>query len=369
MDWGLLLLIIFLFSIFLQLIYQWFFLSKLIFYKQKRTTNTNPLSVVICARNEYINLEQHLPEILEQEYPEYEVVVVNDRSNDKSQQLLEILQKKYDHLNVINLNNSVIFFKGKKFPLSIGIKSSKYNTLVLTDADCRPASPFWLKNMQKCFSGDIDIVLGHGAYEKKKGLLNTLIRYDTLTISMNYFSFALAGLPYMGTGRNLAYKKDLFYKANGFTSHYKIRSGDDDLFINQVANRENTTIEINPDSFTYSRPKESFKEWFIQKKRHFSTGKYYKKKHKILLGLLGFSHFSLYLSFILLILLLTKYWMPAVILFGVRTLGLIINYYYNAKKFKENKLFLYSLIYDMFFALLNPIILISNIIYKTHKWK
>ncbi len=369
MNWVLLVFGILLISTIVQLTYQWFFLSRLIFYQPKpANTKQKPLSVVICAKNEYSNLENYLPLVLEQKYPDFEVILVDDQSSDGSEKLLKRFKEKYLHLNVIRLNENVNFFKGKKFPLTVGIKSAKHETLVLSDADCRPSSPYWLRKIQSNFSNGSEIVLGYGAYEKKKGLLNSLIRFDTLTVAMNYFSFALAGLPYMGVGRNLAYKKDLFYKAGGFTSHYKISSGDDDLFVNQMASRKNTAIEINPDSFTFSSPKNSFKAWFLQKKRHFTTGKYYKKKHKLLLGLFGLSNFLFYISLVI-ILLLTKYWLWGIILFVIKSLGLMINYYYSEKMFNEKILFLYSPIYDIVFAFLNPILSITGLIYRKNRWK
>ncbi len=370
MEWELLVFITLLISTLFQLIYQWFFLSRLIFYKPGSTKKgeSQPVSVVICAKNEYANLKKYLPQILEQEHPDFEVVLVNDRSTDGSDKLLKKFQSQYLHLNVINLTNNVNFFKGKKLPLSIGIKSAKHENLVLTDADCYPSSPYWLKNMQKKLSNGHEIVLGYGAYEKNKGFFNSLIRYDTLTVAMNYFSFALAGLSYMGVGRNLAYNKGLFYRTGGFTSHYRINSGDDDLFINQAANNKNTTIEINPDSFTYSIPKNTFKKWFIQKKRHLSTGKYYKRKHKLLLGLFSISNFAFYASLII-VLFFTKFWLLGLMVFAIRTVGLLINYYFSAKKFNENILFLYSPIYDIIFTLFNPIILISDFLYRSNKWK
>ncbi len=369
MDWGLLVLVVLSFSFLLQVIYQWFFPGRLVFYKSKAVNGkSEPVSVVLCAKNEYSNLKKHLPVILEQKYPEYEVVLVDDYSTDDTKPLLKELKAKHPHLKVIHLNNDINFLKGKKLPLSVGIKSAKHETVLLTDADCYPASPFWIQNMQKRFSDNVEIVLGYGAYEKKKGFLNLLIRFDTLTIAMNYISFALAGLPYMGVGRNLAYKKDLFLRAKGFTSHYRTISGDDDLFVNQMANSRNTTPEISPESFTFSVPKNSFKSWFFQKKRHFSTGKYYKKKHKLLLALFGISHFTFYVSLIL-VLLFTKYWIWGVILFIIRTIGLMINYYYSSKLFNEKILFLFSPIYDIFFAFLNPIISTTGFIYKNNKWK
>ena len=157
---------------------------------------------------------------------------------------------------------------------------------MLTDADCRPASTVWLREMSSQFTLQKTIVLGYGAYEKIAGsFLNKIIRYETMLTAVQYFSWAKAGRPFMGVGRNLAYKREEFFRVNGFIDHMKIRSGDDDLFINQAATGKNTTVSYAPDSFTYSMPKTTFKEWFTQKRRHVSTAGHYKLGDKLQLGL------------------------------------------------------------------------------------
>ena len=161
--------------------------------------------------------------------------------------------------------------------------------LLLTDADCVPATEHWLYKMQDAFSNGVEVVLGYGAYKKTKGFLNKVIRFETFHTALQYFGYALAGKPYMGVGRNLAYRRDVFLRNKGFSSINHIPSGDDDLFINQVANKKNTTVVLDPDAFTLSLPKETWKEWMQQKRRHYSTGKFYKASHKFLLGLYTFS--------------------------------------------------------------------------------
>jgi cellulose synthase/poly-beta-1,6-N-acetylglucosamine synthase-like glycosyltransferase len=269
----------------LQLIYFWGIFARFAFYRRKeKIVTAQPVSVVICAKNEYYNLKNNLPLILNQDYPDFEVVVVNDASDDETIFLLQDLEREHKRLKVVNITQDLNFFKGKKFPLSLGIKSAKHELLLLTDADCIPSGPNWIKEMAGNFDSKTEIVLGYGPYEKKNNLLNMIIRYETIMTAVQYFSYALAGMPYMGVGRNLAYRKSLFIKHKGFISHYTIKSGDDDLFINMAATGKNTKIEVHPDSYTFSPAKNIFRDWWYQKRRHLSTGKYYKPKHKFVLG-------------------------------------------------------------------------------------
>ena len=355
---------------FIQLVYCWVIFSRFAFYKNKNeATLKNPVSVVIAARNEYHNLKTNLPLILEQDYPDFEVVVVNDCSDDDTEYLLKTFAGKYAHLKIATIYNNVNFFSGKKFPLSVGIKSAKNDILILTDADCRPTSNQWITALQNNYVNNTQIVLGYGGYETQPGFLNKMIRFDTITIALQYFSYALMGQAYMGVGRNLSYRKSLFYANKGFTEHYKIRSGDDDLFINKVATKNNISIAIDPDSFTYSQPKATFRDWFNQKKRHFSTSYLYKFKHKFLLGCYALTQFLFYLLFFIAIFKANQNILLVSSIFILRLLSVLFVIKKTMIKFKEQNLLLFSPLFEIIFILLNPVIAFSNLVSKNNKWK
>lgn len=243
-----------------------------------------PISVIICAHNELANLEQYLPAVLNQNYPDFEVVVVNDRSWDGTEELLEGFEKQYKHIKVVKVLEGERFFAGKKFAATMGIKAAKNEWLVFTDADCLPTSAQWLMGLQQPIDEEVEILLGYSPYFKKRGLLNALIRFETFFTAVNYISYALKGMPYMGVGRNMAYKKSLFFKNKGFAAHMHIPSGDDDLFVNANATKQNTQVVINKETHVWSEPKESWLAYLRQKKRHFGAGKLYKPKHKFVLS-------------------------------------------------------------------------------------
>jgi poly-beta-1,6-N-acetyl-D-glucosamine synthase len=260
----------------------------------------DPVSIIICARNEAENLKRNLPLILEQDYKNFEVIVVDDRSEDDTEEILNELASKYPHLRISRVRNDPKFTHGKKLALMLGIKASVNDWLLLTDADCRPAGNNWLSQMQKNFNSNTEIVLGYGGYIKEPGILNHIIRFETAFTAMMYFGLARAGKPYMGVGRNLAYRKSLFFKNNGFASHSSLKSGDDDLFVNETARPDNTVIEMHPESFTWSFTEKNFKSWYRQKQRHLTTGSRYKPGSKFRLIIEYLSRIVLLVSFIIL---------------------------------------------------------------------
>lgn len=277
-----------------------------------------PLSVIVCARNEAENLAKYLDSLLTQDYPNYEVVVVNDRSWDDTRDLLEEFEQKYSNLKTVYVADGQKFIAGKKFAVTMGIKAAKNEWLVFTDADCMPASKNWLRGMQPPADGDVSILLGYSPYFKRGGLLNALIRFETFFTAVNYLSYAIKGNPYMGVGRNMAYKKSLFFANKGFAAHMHIPSGDDDLFVNANATAQNTTIQIHKDTHVWSEPNTSFFGYLKQKKRHFGAGKMYKKEHQIMLSLQIAIQFAFYVLLVAAALLPnTQYVAAGIFLFSI----------------------------------------------------
>ena len=286
-----------------QLIYTLFIHGKLSFFTGKRAKKSDSypnVSVLISARNESDNLYENLPLILEQDYPNFEVIVINHQSVDDSYHILNAYAHQYKNLKVIEIERSQHLKPGKKLPLTIGIKGAKYEHLFFTDADCRPASNQWLKSMSQYFTNDKEIVMGYAPYIPKPGFLNKIIRFDTAWIAMNYFSMALAKLPYMGVGRNLAYTKTLFNSVNGYKSHYSITSGDDDLFIQETVTKHNFAINLDPVSFCYSEGSNNWENWYMQKTRHFTTSGRYNVFKKAMLGIYPFTMLILTITFVIL---------------------------------------------------------------------
>lgn len=276
----------FIFCFLVQLYFSLFVHLKLARFpvNELEPTASGPLTVIICARNEAANLQANLPAILSQYYPEYEVVVVNDRSWDGTKDVLRAFEAEYLNLRVVTVPESAKYIAGKKFAVTMGIKAAKHEWLVFTDADCKPESAQWLSGMQRPGDPAKEIVLGYSPYTRTKGLLNALIRFETFFTAVNYLSFAIQGMPYMGVGRNMAYQKALFFRNKGFAAHMHIPSGDDDLFVNAHANAYNTAIQIHPDTFVHTDPKTTWGAYLKQKKRHFGAGKMYKAGHKFILS-------------------------------------------------------------------------------------
>ncbi|MGZ3839013.1 MAG: glycosyltransferase [Flavisolibacter sp.] len=346
-----------------QVFYYLYFFRHVAFYKSKTKTHTqeHPVSVVICARDEDENLARHLPGILVQEYATtHEVIVVNDNSLDDSKYVLAELQKTFKKLNVVDLTQEAKMIAGKKFPLSIGIKEAKHEIILLTDADCVPASEHWMQKMQEAFSDGVEIALGYGPYTKAPGFLNKVIRFETFHTALQYFGYALAGKPYMGVGRNLAYRKNLFFRNKGFSSINHIPSGDDDLFINKVATRDNTAIVLDPEAFTLSKPKQTWREWMRQKNRHYSTGKFYKTSHKFLLGCYTFSFFLFYPLFLAGALFFDWRWSLIPLFVRLTTQGII--WKKAMKRLNESDLFSWFLFWDLW-------MFIYYIIFAPALWK
>jgi glycosyltransferase involved in cell wall biosynthesis len=238
-------------------------------------TKQPPVSVIICAKNEEENLQRLLPLIMEQDYPEFEVIVINDASADNTDIVLDNFKKQYANLRTTFVPQGTTNVSTKKLGLTLGIKAAKSDLLLFTDADCRPASKNWISTMVRNFTPETEFVLGYGAYNEENTKLNRLITYDTLFVALQYLGFALAHRPYMGVGRNLAYRKETFFAQNGFAATLHLRSGDDDLLVNRAGTHTNTRVEVSRESVTWSEPKRKLRDWLYQKNRHLSVSDHY----------------------------------------------------------------------------------------------
>jgi poly-beta-1,6-N-acetyl-D-glucosamine synthase len=362
--------IIFLVSFSIQLYYTLVVHKLLWGYKNRDSESyiVNPVSVIVCARNEETNLSKNLACILDQDYPDFEVIVVNDCSVDNSEFLLRDLAAKYTHLKVVTINEHERFKHGKKFAVTLAIKAARNEFLLLTDADCRPNSNQWLRIMQSNFNGSAEIVLGYSPYEYLPGFVNKLIQFETFFTALNYLSFALAGKPYMGVGRNIAYTKSLFFKGKGFASHMHILSGDDDLFVNQNATTTNTCIEIHPAAQVWSEPKTTMGSYIKQKLRHLSAGVVYKKEHRKMLSLQAGSAILFYLSLSFLLFSPLKWWI-LLVFYIFRLVSQFVIYRPVFKKLSYEDLIWWLPVFDFIYYIYIFTLSIVSLFRKTIRWK
>jgi glycosyltransferase involved in cell wall biosynthesis len=365
------LLVVFGLSFLVQVFYYlYYYLAPAIFRHPDSLPKNDPVSVIICARNEEGNLRKFLPAVLEQDYPDFEVVVVNDCSEDNSYEVLGEYLKKYPNLKVSNIIKDPKFTHNKKFAQFIGIKAAKNEILVFTDADCKPESEKWISIIVSRFEPKIDFVLGYGGFITKKGLLDKYIRYDCMTIAMQYIGMALKGMPYMGVGRNLAYRRSLFFDKKGFGNHTHLASGDDDLFVNSNASGTNIAVEFRKESYTRSVEASDFNEFFKQKKRHLTTAVHYKLRDKVALISEPVSRVLFYISFVILISNLFL-WPVVLGVFAVRLIGQVTVFMLNQKKFNEPGLLQWVPIFDIISPFINAVLYAGSLREGTgkNKWK
>lgn len=252
--------------------------------KVQFTDELPPLSVIICAKDASLDLKENLQSVLEQDYPLFEVVVVNDNSSDETEDVLTLMENQYPHLYHTFTPDTARYISHKKLALTVGIKASKYEWLVMTEANCRPSSPEWLRTIARNLTPKTDIVLGYSCYEKSKGWFQRKVSFDNLFNAIRYLGFAIIGKPYMGIGRNMAYRKELFFKNKGFSSHLNLQRGDDDLFINEIATPDNTRVETDPKASIRMQPLSYKKIWKEEKLSYAATSQYYKGMQRYLLG-------------------------------------------------------------------------------------
>tara|TARA_R110002073_G_scaffold14998_1_gene60104 strand:+ start:24251 stop:25357 length:1107 start_codon:yes stop_codon:yes gene_type:complete len=360
---------IFLIAVLIQFGFYVFIFGKFSFLKKQKTTPNNfPISVIIAAKNEALNLIETIPAILDQNYIHFELILINDASSDETLKIMQSFEAQNDCVKIITIEASSTYNGNKKNALSKGIEVATFSHLLFTDADCKPLSENWITEMASNFTNTKKIVLGYGAHQKiNNSFLNKFIRYETLITAIQYFSYAQLGIPYMGVGRNLAYHKSLYLQNNGFESHEHIKSGDDDLLISEIATQQNTAICFSKDSFTRSAPKATIRQWFLQKRRHISTASIYKPIHQFLLGLF-FSSQLLFWCLAIILLVCAFNWFIVIPLVLIRLITQYIIFTKSALKLDEKDLIVFIPVLDFLLVFAQLSLFITNLASKPKHW-
>ena len=372
-DITCIILTLFALAVIIQLVYYLLVYSRVVWRKEKQnklqTNEIPPVSVIICARNEEENLTLNLASVLEQDYPAFEVIVVNDCSEDNTEQLLVEFKQKYPHLRSTIIKKDGTFVNSKKFAATVGIKAAQHEWLLFTDADCKPESSQWIASMSRYFVDKKGIVLGYGGFVTQKGIFNKWFRYDTFFTALQYFGFALLGNAYMGIGRNLAYRKSLFFSHNGFAVHAHILSGADDMFVNKAADRRNVAVTCVCEAHTRSTCKSSFRDWIWQKSKQITSGSYYSTSQIFWLTLEPLSRVAMWASFCALM-VLCPFWQYALALFMLRMLISMFVLGKAVKKFNEPDIMPYIIFFDMLMPFVHFYVYLLNRFFIKHsRWK
>jgi glycosyltransferase involved in cell wall biosynthesis len=341
--------------------------------KGKKSEGESPdgVSVIVCARNEEANLMELIPVIMEQEFRKFQLIVVNDSSWDDTADILKALQVSYPAMHVIEINEEKQIMQGKKFALTLGIKAAMYDVVLLTDADCRPTSSHWITEMTRGIGERKEIGLGFSGYKRYPGYLNKLIRFDAFITGLNYLGFAKTGRPYMGVGRNLCYTKTAFFRIGGFRNHYKLASGDDDLFVKEASTSRNTQNVFHVEAQTISEPHKTWAKWSFQKKRHFTTAPLYKGSVKFSLMLWPSTYFLLWMAAVALAIVYPEPFLWGVIGFVIFMRYLVqfivLNAACNKLKLSKDILWLFPMLENHLF-LVHSMLYLHNLVRKPQKW-
>ncbi len=333
------------------------------------TASDEPVSVIICARNEAEELQKNLPSILNQDYNNYEVIVVNDCSTDDTGLILSKFKQEYDHLKVSTIQQDRKFFHGKQLAVTIGVKAARYEALLFTDPYCRASSNHWIKKMQRNIIPKVSFVLGYERYERKKGLFNRFIRFDRMFTALQYFSLALAGNPFKGFDKNICYRKSFFFKCKNFASRYQL-TNDDSLLINDIATKQNTAIEFDSESHIISQANYTIREWFRKKLRNFQSATKYKAKTKFVLSTEIISRLFFYVSFIFMFFWGMQLFPYFLYVFLSREIIQLLVIKTTMNRLSEKKIFLLTPLFDIIIPFFYFVILLNKLlITDKSSWK
>ncbi|HZK06854.1 MAG TPA: glycosyltransferase [Bacteroidales bacterium] len=350
-----------------QLIYFWLVFVRLAFYKKTfEVADETPVSIVIMANNQYRDVNENLAAFLEQVHRRYEVVLVVDNSEDGTMELMDEFTAKYPHLRIVELTQSLNWFSGRKFPLSLGIKSAYSDLILLTDINCCPANEQWISEMTAAMQPGREIVLGYASW-RTTSRINKWLRFTAFYDALLYLSMALSGIPFKGIGRNLSYTRELFYRNKGFSAHYTINAGDDELFVNKTATRKNVSVQISAGSRIDQVRPYSFRRWLISEKKRLGMRHYFKTGHRVLIETYTLSLFLFY-TLLAALLLLKAPWISVAAIFALRFISQLILFGLIQKRLHEKNLLLLTPFFELFLLLIGFFIRLRLLFSRKRKW-
>lgn len=351
------------FALFLLFI-QWLYLRVLYFlpsHRQKRDSKglkeyvyeLPPMSIVVYAHNDADYLAEHLPLILKQDYPTFEVIVVSDGSTDDTSDLVSRLEQEHPNLHYTFVPEITHNVSRKKLALTLGVKAARYDIVLFTYANARPVSDNWLKMMGRNFVPNIDVVIGYAYIEPTKEKKGGYLYFDRLLYSLRYLSASILHKTYRGRGSNLAYRKSLFFAHKGYAKYLNLEFGDEDLFINDITTKQNTRVEIQPDSFVaccYNNPTQA---WVAEAKLYHFTARYMHNATHTWQGMEMLFRYLFYASLggiLFFSAMQWQVWVAALLLFLLFYIPYAIGYWCAARRYASPR----SLLLLPFFDLARP---------------
>ncbi|SFQ61028.1 Glycosyltransferase, catalytic subunit of cellulose synthase and poly-beta-1,6-N-acetylglucosamine synthase [Hymenobacter arizonensis] len=338
--------------------------------------DTEPVSIIVCARNELPNLRCLLPLLLKQDYPAgFEVILIDDRSEDDTYLYAQQLAQYYhEKVRLVSVARTPRGFAPKKYALTLGVKTARYPRMLFTDADCIPATDQWLRLMQRGFAQAgrkpaADLVVGFSAYAEAPGFLNQLIRFETLLTAAQYLSFAWRGWPYMGVGRNLAYTRACFTATKGYASHIRQLSGDDDLLVQDAVRQgQQVAVVADPAAHTLSEPAATWAVWWHQKRRHLSAGRAYRLADRLRVGTFLAANMLFYLAVVVLV-FSPNNWIPLAVVCTLRTLFVSAVYARLSRRLQQSVIVGLLPVLDLVYFFQYLALGISLFLNRTLRWK
>lgn len=359
-----LLLYVFIAIVLIQLFYYLGVFSSFSFSKETENNPKRiPVSVIVYARNQAEEIKQLLPNLVNQNYHDYELVLVDNASTDETLDVYKEYAQMFSNIRLVRVENIETFWNNKKYAQTLGIKAAKHEYLLFIDAEKNIDNEFWIMSMASNFTLNKTIVIGSSMYIKTKGFLSKISRYDLVFSQLHSFSWTNFGSPFSYFSRNLAYKKEEFYKVNGFITHMNNPLGEREFFINEASKSKNTTFSYSKNSVIYLQPLAKFSEWFKQKKDDDILLSELKFGAKFKIRLFNTSQFLFFIIAIALLILQIE-WLITTIIIILRYLICWIIIGKTTKKFNQKDLIWMFPFLELFKTLTQTNIFVQNIFRK-----
>ncbi len=256
-DWALLLLFLLLFVLYVG--YLLVFILRVTLQKSSPAGKIHPMSLLITFRNEEANLKDNLPSLFENGNNAYEVVAVDNCSQDNSLDVLTSLKNEHPNLRISSLRQFT--FHSDKMAHNIALKAACHDWVTVIPPSINVTGKEWLREISSRLDTDNQVSVGYSNIAPKSSFFNLLFRCELFFQQLKSFGFIVNRLPFVISQENVVFNKQQYFNVGGFRGKINEPFAKLELVINSFIRKAPVSLILTKETAVYRKEDITWKDY------------------------------------------------------------------------------------------------------------